>query len=571
VTLCSECKSPLSVVKTRTRTVATLSIGLFTAHETVRRCSNPLCNCSFPAPGLSALASQQGTYGYDVIVFVGTQLFVACRNEVEIMDCLREKGIPISRSEIGVLARKFVVYLSISHQECRPRLRMHTRKRGGYILHLDSTCDADSPHLMSVLDGISELVLDNIKIPSENAEQIIPFLQRVKRDYGIPLAIVSDMAKGILNAVATVFPAAPHFICHFHFLRDIGKDLLSDENDTMRKRLRNHGIQSFLRKHALDLKSVVEKDLAGIDALRTRLDNDSSRAFCGENCAALMIYVLIQWALEGKNNGDGYGFPFDRPYLTFYRRLRSIHDVLDGLRYKCDKAPKHLRRLVGLLWKHIGDTISDPVLKKAAHRMEEKTVVFDRLRQAMRIALPDERQGLNDDGEKDMSTIRQRVSRFQQALADTLQTKPDPDYRRMHNQIQLYWEKLFADPIVKKTPHGPVTIYPQRTNNILERFFRSLRRNHRKRNGTNTMTKTLKAILTDTPLISNLSDQAYRSILLNGAPSLESRFSQIDVQLVRENLRMEEQEKRDLSPKVKQLIHSPELMRKILQNASIRQ
>jgi len=554
------------VARTRKRTVATLAIGLLTAHETVRACPNPLCTCSCTARGLSALVPLHGTYGYDVIVFIGTQIFVACRGEKEVMASLREKAISVSRSEIGVLAKKFIVYLSIAHQECRKRLRAYMRQSGGYILHMDSTCDADSPHLMSVLDGISELVLDNIKIPSENAEQIIPFLQQVKRGYGIPLAVVSDMAKGILNAAAAVFPSIPHYICHFHFLRDIGKDLLSEENDVLRKRLRNHGIQSFLRRHALSLKPLVENDPGCVDALRARLIGNSSYASCMEAAPALVVYVLIHWALEGKNEGDGYGFPFDRPYLSFCRRLCSIQDVLGKLRYKCEEAPKPHRRLIGVLWKHIGEAINDPLLKRAAHRMQEKTVVFDRLRKAMRIALPEENHGLNDEGEKEMNTIRHRVSRFQQALADMLQSKPDPSYLAMHQQIQTYWEMLFADPIVKKTPSGTVTMYPQRTNNLLERFFRSLRRGHRKRNGTNTMTKALKAILTDTPLISNLSDEAYRKILLNGAPSLEARFAQIDVQLVREKLRKEEKEKRILSPKVKKIIHTPELMRKLLNN-----
>ena len=75
------------------------------------------------------------------------------------------------------------------------------KARGGYILHLDGTCEGDSPHLMSGLDGISELVLDNIKLPSEKAERIIPFLSGIKKIYGMPLALGHDMGKGILIAV----------------------------------------------------------------------------------------------------------------------------------------------------------------------------------------------------------------------------------------------------------------------------------------------------------------------------------------------------------------------------------
>jgi hypothetical protein len=101
--------------------------------------------------------------------------------------------------------------------------------RGGYILHLDGTCEADSPLLFTGMDGIAKIVLDNIKLPSEKAESIIPFLQKIKREYGDPIALVHDMGKGILAAVATVFKRVPDFICHFHFLRDIGKDLFEEE------------------------------------------------------------------------------------------------------------------------------------------------------------------------------------------------------------------------------------------------------------------------------------------------------------------------------------------------------
>jgi hypothetical protein len=34
------------------------------------------------------------------------------------------------------------------------------------------------------------------------------------------------MGKGICKATAKVFPGTPDFICHFYFLRDIGKDFL---------------------------------------------------------------------------------------------------------------------------------------------------------------------------------------------------------------------------------------------------------------------------------------------------------------------------------------------------------
>jgi hypothetical protein len=80
--------------------------------------------------------------------------------------------------------------------------------------------------LMSSLDSLSEIVLGNVKVPSEKTEQIVPFLEEIKRRFGVPLAVVHDMGRGILAAVQRVFPGVPDFVCHFHFLRDVGKDLL---------------------------------------------------------------------------------------------------------------------------------------------------------------------------------------------------------------------------------------------------------------------------------------------------------------------------------------------------------
>jgi hypothetical protein len=43
-----------------------------------------------------------------------------------------------------------------------------------------------------------------------------------------------------------VFPGVPDFVCHFHFLRDAGKDLLEADYDAIRQRLRKHGLTEKL-------------------------------------------------------------------------------------------------------------------------------------------------------------------------------------------------------------------------------------------------------------------------------------------------------------------------------------
>ena len=79
---------------------------------------------------------------------------------------------------------------------------------------------------MTGLDSLSKFVLGNVKLPSERADHIIPFLRQLRSDYGSPIACVNDMGTGICKAVAEVFLGIRDYICHFHFLRDVGKDLI---------------------------------------------------------------------------------------------------------------------------------------------------------------------------------------------------------------------------------------------------------------------------------------------------------------------------------------------------------
>ncbi len=72
---------------------------------------------------------------------------------------------------------------------------MQIQQNGGYILHIDGTCEGASPHLISAIDEISNFVLANVKVPNESNEHIVPFLNEIKEQYGIPLTIISYMGR----------------------------------------------------------------------------------------------------------------------------------------------------------------------------------------------------------------------------------------------------------------------------------------------------------------------------------------------------------------------------------------
>jgi len=158
-------------------------------------------------------------------------------------------------------------------------------------------------------------------------------------------------------------------------------------------------------------------------------------------------------------------------------------------------------------------------------------------------------------------TIEKNVTDFRGWLVSDEKRKET--YRKMIEQMDKYWEKLFADPFVVNTPEGQVRITPQRTNNILERFFRGEKRRDRKKSGTASLNKTLKTILADTLLIRNLKNDEYLRIILNGCFTLAERFSHIDDKIAREQLREAEKNHEKISKEVKLIIKQPDLPGKI--------
>lgn len=541
--------------------MVTMDIGAFTAKETVWYC--PLDRITFKAESLRNIVPERGTYGFDVIVEVGQALFVHCRNSQETMDLLAAKNIFMSEREISYLGRKFIIYLALAHRESQSHLRFFMAQNGGYILHVDGTCEGDSPNLFCGIDGISELVLDAIKIPSEKKERLVPFFQRIKNQYGTPKALVHDMGRGIIAAVEEVFPGIPDFICHFHFLRDIGKDLLLEEYTAFHKRLSKLKVRPSLRRKAKHLEQKIDPITQPIDEIIVSMESGEWGDTSLEHIPLITTYALIHWVFDYTAESNGYGFPFDRPHLDFYRRLQKAHRLLEDIRDIHLCGSKKDNKPFFHIWRAYKMIVDDKRLNDLAKSLERKADVFDRLRKAMRITLPEDKMGLNDNGTHvDIRTIEAKVTSFRDWL--TSKTQRQGTYAGMIKQLDKYWEKLFADPLKVTTATSDIQyIQPQRTNNILERFFRGEKRRGRKKTGMASLNKMLKSILADTPLVQNLKNDAYIDIILNGCSCLAERFSQIDTGLVQKEIQNAKCNSESIFPGIKMMVRDSDLLIKI--------
>lgn len=552
----------IKVLKSRKKNVVTLDIGPFHAVETILMSSGD--NRVYHSKQLRCLTPQRCTYGYDVLVYVGCALFLSNCSEGRIIEELAQRNVSISQREIGFLGRKFIAYLAIAHQQSRQRLKAHMALRGGYILHMDGTCEGDSPHLFTGIDGIANIVLDNIKLPSEKAELIIPFLRQIKRQYGEPIALVHDMGRGILSAVKTVFKDIPDFICHFHFLRDIGKDLFETDYSKIRTRLTKHKIRGVLRQKAKALEKIINDDPKAVRQLLCSLDKGQMDPLTLQSMPAMVAYAMIHWTFDTADQLDGYGFPFDCPHLIFYQRLKAVHGFVSQYHAYGSCRASNNRALLSL-WRPLTKIVEDQQLTRAATHMKEKMDNFKRLRKALAIAVPGGKKALNDDGlDADIKSIEEKIKKFREGIMDDEKCWQKHEYKKMIEQIDKYWEKLFADPITVNTPTGQIIIQPQRTNNILERFFRDFKRGSRKKTGVISLNRTLRSILADTPLVKNLENPEYMKILLDGCGTLEECFAKIDANIVTERMKAEQNGNERINPDMKKIIRLPDLPKRMI-------
>ena len=522
------------VLKTRTRKVITLPIGEWIARETIWL--DPATDQVYPSASLRRLVAPGCNYGYDVVVYVGRTLFVEAQPVRQIITQLAQRHVHLSASTVADLGRRFIVLLSLAHRRCAGRLQQAMSLQGGYILHLDATYEDKSPMLMTGIDAVMEIVLGNIKLPSEKADGIVPFLRQLKQCFGPPLASVHDMSKGILAAIQEVFPDIPDFICHFHFLRDLGKDLFGAGYDTVRKRLRTHGTVGRLRARLRTWQNQIDADWQ----LRQTLAQLPVLGWPTEPLAKaplLAAYLLAHWILAGLQEGHGYGFPFDRPLLALTRRAQEVYAQLQSLIALCPS--EDWRRNVPFhhLRQDLQECVNDRPLGHTLNRLENHSQLFDQLRQALHLAPITGQQGLNHDGEViEMNILQREVESFTEQVRARPDYSTTPALQKMLEQIEHYGPKLFAAPLVVSTPQGTRMIQPQRTNNLMERFFRDFKRRCRHKTGCQALGTTLRTMLADTPLVHNLQNPEYLKILLDGQPTLEALFAQIDTASVREEL-----------------------------------
>jgi len=133
----------------------------------------------------------------------------------------------------------------------------------------------------------------------------------------------------------------------------IGKDLLEDNYDIIRKRSRHFGFLAKLRDFSKELNLLFEDGPKGIDKFYEARRRNRKINLDDNTEATIHLYTIIEWILDWKNESNGYGFPFDRPHFDLISRVESTLKVLDTIKDAGEKTKipvVKIRRRVAPPW-----------------------------------------------------------------------------------------------------------------------------------------------------------------------------------------------------------------------------
>ncbi len=538
---CPKCGATLRLRVTRKRKVITVKYGAFTAIERQGHCVKHRELPPVRSRELARIIAPGANHAYDVLAHVGLARFVECRQNDEIRIDLsrRQCGIEVRPSTVGYLARKFVAYFQIAHEQSIDALRAAMKERGGYILHIDGTCEEGGGVLLLCVDSLSGQVLESRKIASENHDEVREVLRDVRRNWGNPLAIVHDLRRALITATVEVFSGTPQFVCHFHLAADVGKDILKSHQDRLRTLFRRTKVRPKLRELVRSLKKLAVCEKTGEHMVIPILDLQSKkdlREHATSERTNAAVHALASWILAYSQDGEGYGFPFDMPYLNFHERILEVHRTFcESSTVWPEKtrgalgALKRLRSIIDIV--ALGDQASEFREIVAATKRDRK--IFERFRSALRICPKGGKKRRNDEGAPQQLSA-ERHKAVLQKLHASLNTQAcggglsSRACKIVIDHLDRYWQHLFGH-VLKKG------IVVPRTNNLEEGLFRLVKRQCRRLHGRGHLSRDLEAMPAPTPLIIlNLGNAHYCETVYGGRTpdKIAARFSDVDPKLV---------------------------------------
>ncbi len=526
----------LHVLKTQRTTVFSIKYREFIAVETLLFCPEHKYDgnsiIKYDSPELNQIVPPYSNYAYDVSVHIGLSRFLHHKQKSEIQHELKvEYGIKISDGGITHLSDNFLIYCMCVQELASARIKEVQDKRGGYILHIDATVEEDSDMVFVGMNSVNGWILNSKKIKSESHEEIIPALKEIKNRYGEPLAIKRDMGKGMKLAVSEVFPNKPDKICHYHFTRDIGDDILSEQYDLIRDFMIDNKIKTSLRRLADTL--ITDINSCGYDVNITFDSIVNCKLLELKNNKHLYVYAIVSWILHYYKEGDGLGFPFDLPYISLYERCCKARRIVERLILLLAEIKTVYKPLIEL--KNILLDADNQEIKLVHEKMGHGRKLFARLRKILRIETETVPLSsvLETDSDEMVYKMEQELEAFKNELNrnllnDKFQVR---EKKIIIDHLERYKVNLFLTNFRINPADPSKDIIMERTNNIEEQKFRKFKRNQRRIHGNRDVGHDLNFYGSYLPIVWNLTNDEYVKTVYGSIENIPFVFSQVPYEM----------------------------------------
>jgi hypothetical protein len=243
------------------KTVQTLTGVLGIAHR-LKRCSDPSCvqhTVVCKSAQWQQIAPCHCRYGYDVIAYIGWQRQTGCQSFQALHQGLQAR-LQISEAEVRHLYQERYLPLLACHERQRLAELAVVAEGAGLILSLDGLApEGGEPQLWVVRELQTGLTMRSGWLSQQDQGTFERFLQAI-HDLGLPVAaIISDKQRGLVPAVAAVFPQAKHGFCQMHYLKNAAEPVAASDQEmkiSLRRGVRAE-IGSLIRQEQVETEGVL--------------------------------------------------------------------------------------------------------------------------------------------------------------------------------------------------------------------------------------------------------------------------------------------------------------------------
>jgi len=489
----------LLVLKTSKRTVHTLQYGTFIARNI--QLYDPYNKWEdnrqkiikkYNSLVMKALVMGKKRFSSDIMCLVGQLRFIENKSREEVQTFVEQNyTLPMSTGTISNYSLEFLIRFKLYHDLHFQNLVKVMKKEGGYILGADGTGDGGSNRVLLLIDLLKGWTLSASTIPTEKSDYIIPLFRDLVNKAGKPLSYVRDMGKGLRTAGEEVFSDIPTRECNFHFLRDVGKDLMTSEYQEFRKAFIATKIKPELRKLRKTLHH--QAKLVGIDlkkTLQSLKQYSRVKDIIPEQILLVETYHLISWILNYSEDSHGLRFPYSLPWLYLNQRCRSAKQILVEILTTAKELsilPSYLKTL---------EKILSPVFKgEFTSKFEdlEQSLVenynyFVRMRTILRFSedkgdIPRDQLLLSG---KELEKVEEELKKFKDELVQKVKKQspsPHSSEQILLTHITHHWEYLIV-PNLNLTVNGKTKTFAiPRAISLADSRFGKIKTSIRRRTG----------------------------------------------------------------------------------------